>query len=516
MRGHSAAMFDFQERNRYAILVSPNGDCEWKYPLKLLTTCVLNQKYFPFDHQECHLDFRSTGYTAEQLIIENASDDIEMKSMKEAEFDLYNSHLFHGFLVKESMNYSSVRVNLHLERKTLFYINKIIFPYFIFYIVTIFTFILPIESGEKKSFGTSILISAMIYLADTSYFIPKSTTMPILSIFFNLNLIYVFICLVHTTLNYLFYYYHKKKEPVPLSVRNLCHFLGFKFPKRYPPHQFDIDCTFTTIQHKISHISKELSNLESFTFHSKTRVRDVDRNEYLVDFKHQQDSLGVDCLNLLKTIKLFIFSLEEIEGIEPTVTPVEGTSRELAILKLQMKHLNSMNILESLKCLLNSTSNQNKNKKMFKKQMKNFDINQETLKNRLKKLSNDDAVSNKSVYINNTTTYDQNETFNYKASIATEMNSKGLQLLNLLNKIKSKIRNQIRLYETIEKRNFNEQIEFVNWKNGTQHLDYANEWKLLAVFLDRIIFLVFIIVVPMSLVLMAIVTYYYKTIYEKD
>jgi hypothetical protein len=61
------SIFDLAERNRYLISVDSTGKCTWKYPLKLMTVCQLNQQIFPFDSQECFIDFRPSAFYSDQL-----------------------------------------------------------------------------------------------------------------------------------------------------------------------------------------------------------------------------------------------------------------------------------------------------------------------------------------------------------------------------------------------------------------------------------------------------------------
>lgn len=51
-------IFDFSERSKYSVSVQSNGDCYWAFPIKLMSTCMLNLDDFPYDKKECHLDFR--------------------------------------------------------------------------------------------------------------------------------------------------------------------------------------------------------------------------------------------------------------------------------------------------------------------------------------------------------------------------------------------------------------------------------------------------------------------------
>lgn len=51
-------IFDFGERIKYSVSVSPDGECYWAFPIKLMSVCEFDLDEFPFDKQACHLDFR--------------------------------------------------------------------------------------------------------------------------------------------------------------------------------------------------------------------------------------------------------------------------------------------------------------------------------------------------------------------------------------------------------------------------------------------------------------------------
>lgn len=168
-------------------------------------------------------DFGSTAYTDNLLLLKTFRKTVHTELHQQTEFDLLESK--YSYIVrskkKSDDQYSNaetstfIRVQLLMRRKMVFYLNKIILPYFTFYVVTIFTYLIPVESGEKKSYCTSILISGMIYLKETSAYIPKTRDMPLLSVYFNMNLIFIFVCVISSTVVYWIYFLGKTKRPLP-------------------------------------------------------------------------------------------------------------------------------------------------------------------------------------------------------------------------------------------------------------------------------------------------------------
>ena len=126
-----------------------------------MSSCQFNQDNFPFDTQDCYLDFRSTAYTAAQLQLKKHLNGYNIELINPAEFDLdqvnvteYEMEIKPQFLInaddnetliESRSNMTFVRVNIRMKRKVLYYLNKIILPYSFFYLVITFTYLLPVE-----------------------------------------------------------------------------------------------------------------------------------------------------------------------------------------------------------------------------------------------------------------------------------------------------------------------------------------------------------------------------------
>ena len=106
------------------------------------------------------------------------------------------------------VDYSLVRFTLILKRNHLYYLIKIILPFTMVSFVTLFTFLLPPQTGEKLTLNVTILLSLVIYLQLLSEYIPKSDDeTPILTLFCNANFFLVFLSCIMTV--YVLYLYHR-------------------------------------------------------------------------------------------------------------------------------------------------------------------------------------------------------------------------------------------------------------------------------------------------------------------
>ncbi|CAF0725306.1 unnamed protein product [Brachionus calyciflorus] len=460
--GQSNNIFDFNERNKYFILVNPNGDCRWIFPLKILTMCELNQDNFPFDIQQCHIDFRSSAFLNDLLILRKFGAGLHLKLINEAEFDLINASVIEldhksSFDVELDGTMSIIRVNLLMKRKIMFYLNKLILPYFIFYIVILLTYIVPFESGEKKSYSTSILISAMIYSKDTSELIPKTSFLPMISIYFNLNLILIFICIMLTTILYLIYYNYKSKTRIGGILKKI---VQIKHGKK-------LDLTINGSQP--NPIPKKLLKLNENLF-SHNQCDDLNKFKEKVNQRAcTEDMIGKDMLKLLKTLKSFILknNYHDDNLYSSGLFKKSYYSQEI-----KNANLTYLNTLENLKLIL------------IKSREKSTNLNLR------KPIIKTNSSQNIGEQINN-----------YSARVANY--KQALFFLENLQVYKFQITSYIKQIKKSQNSNnlINHKIKY------NDHLE-LHDWKFLAIIIDRFFFIFFSVITPVSLLIM-----YLKTIY---
>jgi hypothetical protein len=207
--------YDYNKRFQYLIVVQPDGAAKWTYQTKFVSTCPVNQDMHPYEHATCSIEFRSSAHDRDRIQVKKGTLGVDSKLLVGAEFDLIRHTIkdyerFPGGYMETGV--SCLSVKLDMKRNSMYYMNKIIFPYCIFYIITIFTFLVPVESGEKKSYCTSIFISALIFLKENYFYIPKSSMMPIITVFFSINLVLLQISIISSIIIYAIYYMHKRTK----------------------------------------------------------------------------------------------------------------------------------------------------------------------------------------------------------------------------------------------------------------------------------------------------------------
>ncbi len=135
--GSSVSIFDPNERLKYLIIVRPNGDCRWVFPMKLMSNCELNQQYFPFDTQKCNIDFGSTAYSDKQILLKNFKDQVHTELHQQTEFDLlkakYSNVTFSENQLNSDVTTTLVRTQLLMRRKMV--TNCLLYSDYVFLII---------------------------------------------------------------------------------------------------------------------------------------------------------------------------------------------------------------------------------------------------------------------------------------------------------------------------------------------------------------------------------------------
>ncbi|CAF4578015.1 unnamed protein product [Rotaria sp. Silwood1] len=174
------------------------------------TICKVRSTYFPFDQQHCTIIIRSGSRDGQSIkFIQRRP--LVGRSFIRGEWELINSYTdITDERVSDfgQVDYSLVRFTLILKRNYVHYFMKIILPFTLVSFVTLFTFLLPPQTGEKLTLNVTILLSLVIYLQLLSGYIPKSDDeTPILTLFCNANFFLVVLSCIMTV--YVSYLYHR-------------------------------------------------------------------------------------------------------------------------------------------------------------------------------------------------------------------------------------------------------------------------------------------------------------------
>ncbi|CAH0407436.1 unnamed protein product [Chilo suppressalis] len=229
------------------------GLVEWKPPAIYKSSCEIDVEYFPFDEQTCVLKFGSWTYDGFKVDLrhmdEQAGSNVVSVGVDLSEF--YMSVEWDILEVPAVRNekfytccdepYLDITFNITMRRKTLFYTVNIIIPCMGISFLTVLTFYLPSDSGEKVTLSISILISLHVFfLLVVEIIPPTSLVVPLLGkyLIFAMILVSISICVTVVVLN-VHFRSPQTHRMAPWAKRVFIHILPRLLFMKRPQYKFD-------------------------------------------------------------------------------------------------------------------------------------------------------------------------------------------------------------------------------------------------------------------------------------
>ncbi|XP_072398581.1 acetylcholine receptor subunit alpha-like [Diabrotica undecimpunctata] len=192
------------------------GLVEWKPPAIYKSSCEIDVEYFPFDEQTCVLKFGSWTYDGFMVDLRHMDEKVGSNTVDvgvdlsefymSVEWDILEVPAVRNekFYTCCDEPYLDITFNITMRRKTLFYTVNIIIPCMGISFLTVLTFYLPSDSGEKVTLSISILISLHVFfLLVVEIIPPTSLVVPLLGkyLIFAMILVSISICVTVVVLN---------------------------------------------------------------------------------------------------------------------------------------------------------------------------------------------------------------------------------------------------------------------------------------------------------------------------
>ncbi|CAJ0599047.1 unnamed protein product [Cylicocyclus nassatus] len=170
--------------------VNYDGEVQWAPPQKIYSRCHMDVTKFPFDHQFCSLIFRSWIYDTSQLDLtmvtryDGKSPFTRDSFTENGEWEIVDNRTFKYQQHSEDAEYATVVFELHLRRRTLFFMYNIIAPCVMLSILTVTQFLLPSECGEKVTLGLTVLLAYSVFSFNIAESMPEtSEVIPLIAIY---------------------------------------------------------------------------------------------------------------------------------------------------------------------------------------------------------------------------------------------------------------------------------------------------------------------------------------------
>ncbi|XP_020279820.1 acetylcholine receptor subunit alpha-like isoform X2 [Pseudomyrmex gracilis] len=229
------------------------GLVEWKPPAIYKSSCEIDVEYFPFDEQTCVLKFGSWTYDGFKVDLRHM-DEKSGSNVVEVGVDLSEFYMSvewdilgvpavrnEKFYTCCDEPYLDITFNITMRRKTLFYTVNIIIPCMGISFLTVLTFYLPSDSGEKVTLSISILISLHVFfLLVVEIIPPTSLVVPLLGkyLIFAMILVSISICVTVVVLN-VHFRSPQTHRMAPWVKRVFIHILPRLLVMRRPQYKFE-------------------------------------------------------------------------------------------------------------------------------------------------------------------------------------------------------------------------------------------------------------------------------------
>ncbi|KAF7495965.1 Neuronal acetylcholine receptor subunit alpha-7 [Sarcoptes scabiei] len=162
------------------VVVRHNGSCLYIPPGIFKSTCKIDITWFPFDDQFCDIKFGSWTYFGSELDLRfsNDSNDGDISPfIPNGEWVLLGMPGARNVQKYECCpeHYIDITYTIGLRRRTLYYGFNLIVPSVIISSMTLLSFTLPPDSGEKLTLGVTILLSMIVFLMQLAEIMPATS-----------------------------------------------------------------------------------------------------------------------------------------------------------------------------------------------------------------------------------------------------------------------------------------------------------------------------------------------------
>ncbi|XP_051787649.1 5-hydroxytryptamine receptor 3A-like [Erpetoichthys calabaricus] len=184
--------------------VNNDGMISQSKPWRIVSTCMLNVRKFPFDTQKCSITFGPYVHSIEEVVMISIFSANELKEMTLAhyinrgEWELLDIEVLDQNLTFGKNLFSKVKYTITLQRTSALYIINLIAPAIFLLIVDFGSMFIPITAGERLGVKVTIVLGFSVLLLILNDLVPSTNSTPILGVFFTLCLLIMILSILGT------------------------------------------------------------------------------------------------------------------------------------------------------------------------------------------------------------------------------------------------------------------------------------------------------------------------------
>ncbi|KAK4467918.1 hypothetical protein MN116_008465 [Schistosoma mekongi] len=204
-------------------MVQSNGNVFWPPPAKLRSTCKIDITYFPFDDQSCTMKFGSWTYDGWQVNIIKRHDEVDTSNyIENGEWDLLKivverHEIFYPCCEEP---YPDLRFTIYMRRRTLYYLFNIIFPCLWLTVLSLVSFWLPPDSGEKITLGITVLLAFSVFMLLIAENMPATSEfVPLIGVYLTVTMTMTSLSIILTVLVLHLHHTSSNRQPIPKYLR---------------------------------------------------------------------------------------------------------------------------------------------------------------------------------------------------------------------------------------------------------------------------------------------------------
>ena len=175
------------------IIIKNTGVAIWMCSVELEASCSMDVRWFPFDTQDCILEFGSRSYTKNKLnlrFFRKIPSDTAIKGKKHYSSGHWTMIRMRAAIVEEYFEccdepFTVIKYKFKWKRLTMYWLLYLVFPCLFLSFLAIFTFLIPVDTGERTGFGITAVLAMSVYLLVISDKLPeKSDESPVIGVLY--------------------------------------------------------------------------------------------------------------------------------------------------------------------------------------------------------------------------------------------------------------------------------------------------------------------------------------------